>query len=271
VSRARLRVRQAAGNLLFRLAGRPAAAANTLTILMYHAVTATRIDDDGQMSVSVDRFTRQMDELAATGVAIVDLASGVRALAAGTAAPSAAIVFDDGFVGVHDHAAPVLGDRGWPATVFVTTGWVGAPSMPLAETRLGRPMTWSELGVLKGAGFGIGSHTHLHPKLAEISEASMNDELGESSSQIADHLGARPDAFAYPFGAFDAFDPRTRQALVQHGFSVACTTVFGRNMPATDPLALKRFRVSWCDGDGEIARMLAGSYDWYARVQRWQS
>lgn len=270
MSTAKVRVRQAAGDLLFRIAGRPAAAPGTLTILMYHAVTADAMDDDGQMSVSAERFERQMDELAATGAAVVDLASGVRALAAAAPA-SVAIVFDDGFVGVHDHAAPVLQRHGWPATLFVTTAWVGAHTMPLAESRLGRPLTWAEIDALRGAGFTVGSHTHTHAKLAQLSEASMRDELRESSARIADRVGARPETFAYPFGAFDSFDRRTRQALAEAGFRAACTTVFGRNAQAGDPLALKRVRVSWCDGEGEIARMLGGAYDWYARVQRWQS
>ncbi len=272
VSGAGIRVRQAAGDLLFRIAGRPPAAAGTLTILMYHAITATRMDDDGQMSVSAERFARQMDELAATGVEVVDLASGVRALASAPDAPaSAAIVFDDGFVGVHDHAAPLLQRRGWPATAFVTTAWVGASTMPLAEARLGRPLSWTEIAALRDAGFTIGSHTHTHPTLAQMNEASIHDELRESSARLADRLGERPRTFAYPFGAFGNFNDRTRQALMDDGFSVACTTVFGRNTGATDPLTLKRVRVSWCDGDGEIRRLLAGSYDWYARVQRWQS
>jgi peptidoglycan/xylan/chitin deacetylase (PgdA/CDA1 family) len=272
MSSAKLRIRQAAGQLLFQIAGRPAPAPGTLTILMYHAVTATSMNDDGQMSVSANHFTSQMDELASSGVAVVDLAAGVRALRDELSAPaSAAIVFDDGFVGVHDHAAAVLQQRGWPATVFVTTAWVGAPAMPLSEARLGRPLTWAEIDTLHGAGITIGSHTHTHPKLSQVTEVSMRDELRESSARIADRIGARPGTFAYPFGAFDAFDGRTRQALVEEGFQVACTTVFGRNTRSADPLALKRVRVSWCDGDGEIRRMLAGSYDWYAGVQRWQS
>lgn len=269
---AKIRLRQAAGDLIFRFDGRPSAAPGTLTILMYHAVTATPIDDAGQMSVSAHRFARQMDELAGAGVSVVDLAAGVQALAGGPRPPaSAAIVFDDGFVGVHEHAAPVLQRRGWPATVFVTTAWIGAAAMPLADGRLGRPLTWTEIDALRGAGFTIGSHTHTHPKMAQLTEASMREELRESSARIADRVGAPPDTFAYPFGAFDSFDRRTRQALAEAGFRAACTTVFGRNAAGGDPLALKRLRVSWCDGDGAIARMLAGSYDWYARVQRWQS
>jgi peptidoglycan/xylan/chitin deacetylase (PgdA/CDA1 family) len=272
VSTAKIRLRQAAGDALFRIAGRPSAAPGTLTILVYHAVTATPMDDAGQMSVSAERFERQMDELAAAGVAVVDLAAGVQALGAAALAPAAAaVVFDDGFVGVHDQAADVLQRRGWPATVFITTAWIGAPAMPLAEPRLGRPLTWAEIDALRGAGFAIGSHTHTHARLARVSEASMRDELRESSRRIADRVGERPESFAYPFGAFDSFDGRTRQALAEEGFRAACTTIFGRNTPESDPLALKRVRVSWCDGDGEIAKLLAGCYDWYRWVQRAQT
>jgi peptidoglycan/xylan/chitin deacetylase (PgdA/CDA1 family) len=267
-----IRLRQGAGDLVFTLSGRPAPAPGTLTIFMYHAVTRTPFDDAGQMSVSRDRFARQMDELAAAGVAVVDLAAGVRALgSAAPTPPSAAIVFDDGFVGVHDEAAPVLQAHGWRATVFVTTAWVGAPVMPLAEPRLGRPLTWTEIEALRAGGFTIGSHTHTHPKLASLDEPAIREELRESSARIADRTGDRPETFAYPFGAFGSFDARTREALAEAGFRVACTTVSGRNTAATDPLALNRVRVSWCDGDGEITKLAAGAYDWYAWAQRAQT
>jgi peptidoglycan/xylan/chitin deacetylase (PgdA/CDA1 family) len=267
-----IRLRQAAGDLVFALSGRPAAAPGTLTIFMYHAVTRSPFDDAGQMSVSSDRFARQMDEIAAAGIAVVDLATGVRALGSGVAAPpSAAIVFDDGFVGVHDEAAPVLQAHGWPATVFVTTAWVGAATMPLAESGLGRPLTWTEIEALRGGDFTIGSHTHAHPKLAALDDRSIREELRESSARIADRTGDRPETFAYPFGAFGSFDARTRDALADAGFRAACTTVSGRNTAATDPLALNRVRVSWCDGDGEMAKLAAGAYDWYAWVQRAQT
>ena len=251
---------------------RPAGTTCTLTVLMYHAVTASEIDDKGQMSVSIARFERQLSELADAGVHVVDLADGVRALAEGTAAPaSAAIVFDDGFVGVHDHAAAALHRRGWPATVFVTTAWVGAPEMPLAEPPLGRPLTWREIEALHLAGVSIGSHTHTHLRLSQQSDVRVHKELHESTVRIADHVGVRPRTFAYPFGAFDSFDGGTRDALADEGFLVGCTTVCGRNTRATDPLALHRIRVSWCDGEGEIGKMLAGAYDWYAWVQRAQT
>ena len=63
---------------------------------------------------------------------------------------------------------------------------------------------------------------------------------------------------------------RLRDVLSAHGFRAGCTTVAGRNDPSADPLALKRIRVSWCDGDGEVRKAIAGCYDWYRWVQRAQ-
>jgi peptidoglycan/xylan/chitin deacetylase (PgdA/CDA1 family) len=273
----KIRARQAVGRLM-AVAGRHAPQPGTLTVLMYHAVTpASRVsngpfDDPGQMNVSVDRFRRQMAELAASGAPVVALEDGVRALREGApTAGAVSIVFDDGFVGVHDHAAAALAERKFAATVFVTTSWIGRDVMPLADTRLGRPLTWAEVDALARAGFTIGSHTHTHPRLADLGTDEMRAELRRSRAAIADHVGRVPGAFAYPFGAFGTFDARTREILADEGVQVACTTVSGRNRADADPLALRRLRVSWCDGDGEIARLVAGCYDWYRWVQRAQT
>jgi peptidoglycan/xylan/chitin deacetylase (PgdA/CDA1 family) len=124
---------------------------------------------------------------------------------------------------------------------------------------------------LSRRGMSIGSHTHTHPVLASLTREAIDYEIVKSRDAIADRIGRRPEAFAYPFGSFRSFDARTRAAIEAHGFKVACTTVAGRNAPTTDPLALRRIRVSWCDGPGEIRRALAGCYDWYRCVQRMQS
>jgi peptidoglycan/xylan/chitin deacetylase (PgdA/CDA1 family) len=266
----KVRTRQAVGSLLWR-AGRARAQQGTLTVLMYHAVTQGALDEPGQMSVSAERFARQMGELHDSGARVVDLAAGAEALRRGAhESPAVAIVFDDGFVGVHDYAADVLSGHRFSATVFVSTSWIGRVSMPLADARLGRPMTWGEVQQLHGAGFAVGSHTHTHATLAALSEAQMQDEVRRSSAAIADHVGRLPDTFAYPFGSFGTFDARTRAVLRAHGFRAACTTVAGRNDASTELLELKRIRVSRCDGDGEIRKAIAGCYDWYRWVQRLQ-
>jgi peptidoglycan/xylan/chitin deacetylase (PgdA/CDA1 family) len=263
----KVRARQALGSMIWG-AGRRTAAPGTLTVLMYHAVTRDPIDEAGQMSVSVRRFASQMSEVRDSGAMVVDLADAVGRLERRELDRAAvAIVFDDGFVGMHDHAAEILSRYGFASTVFVTTSWVGQDRMPLTGTGLGRPLTWAEVQALHRSGVAIGSHTHTHPRLAQLSDESMRDEIRRSRDLIAEHVGRPPEAFAYPFGSFGTFDARTRAVLAAHGFRAACTTVSGRNDERTDPLTLKRIRISWCDDEGEIRKAIGGCYDWYRGVQ----
>ena len=37
------------------------------------------------------------------------------------------LTFDDGFADVHDHAWPLLRERGLPFTIYLTTAYVGGP------------------------------------------------------------------------------------------------------------------------------------------------
>lgn len=263
----KIRARQALGGVLWQ-AGWRTPSPGTLTVLMYHAVTAGVLDEPGQMSVSASRFASQMAEIRDAGVAVVDLADGVdQLLRGGSDRAAVAVVFDDGFVGVHDQAAEILGRFAFPATVFVTTSWVGLDRMPLSDSALGRPLTWDEVRALHAAGMAVGSHTHTHPRLAALSEDAIEDEIRRSSDAITEQVGRTPDTFAYPFGSFRTFDARTRAVLAARGFRAACTTISGRNDARADPLALKRIRISWCDGAGEVRKAIGGCYDWYRGVQ----
>ncbi len=50
-----------------------------------------------------------------------------------SARPAAVITFDDGYVGVYDHAFPLLQRKGIPAGVFVVTETVGRPQLHLYD------------------------------------------------------------------------------------------------------------------------------------------
>ena len=238
--------RQAAGELVFQATRHRN---NTgLAILMYHAVTETDICDDMQMSVSARRFAAQMAALRELDVDVLSVAEGVTRLRSGNARLAVTVVFDDGFVGVHDYAGEILAAHRIPATIFVTTEWVGRDAFPAGNRLLGRPMTWSEVrSLMQAANCTVGSHGASHAALTDLSSGDVDAELQRSRDAIADATEETPRQFAYPFGTYGAFDGRTRAAIAAAGFEVACTTIWGRNRPATDPLALRRLRVSWCD------------------------
>jgi peptidoglycan/xylan/chitin deacetylase (PgdA/CDA1 family) len=267
----KLAARQAAGEVIFRTP-RPGRRGGRLAILMYHAVTAGDLRDGMQMSVSAAQFASHMASLRTLDADVVSLAEGVARLQQQTDRLAISVVFDDGFVGVHDYAAETLKANRIPATVFVTTDWVGRPAMPAADAALGRPMTWDEIRRLKETcDFTVGSHTATHPVLASLDAAHIQGELQHSREVIAGETGSQPHEFAYPFGTYGTFDARTRAGLEFAGYRIACTTVWGCNDRTSDPRELRRVRVSWCDSPREIRKSLAGSYDWYRTVQRLQA
>lgn len=267
----RVRLRQRVGELLYRC-GYARPHAGSLNVLMYHAVTQEAERDDSQMSVPAALFARHMAILREQRIEVLPLDEGVRRAVAGQlTTPAASVVFDDGFVGVHDCALEVLVRFGIPATVFLVTSWVERPSFPSMDARLGRPLTWAEVRSMAATGqCAIGSHTDTHPVLTRLADEELHRELRRSMETVTEHVGLAPVAFAYPYGSYGAFDRRTRAAIEEEGYRVACTTVWGRHGHREDPLTVKRIRMSWVDTDNELRKSLTGCYDWYRWVQRGQ-
>jgi peptidoglycan/xylan/chitin deacetylase (PgdA/CDA1 family) len=102
-------------------------------ILLYHRV-AEPTTDPFDLAVSSRRFLEHLDVLQSLG-RIQSLAELVRDVGSRRRGPASfALTFDDGY---HDNlsaAKPILEERGAPATVFVTSGFIG-----------GEPFWWDEL------------------------------------------------------------------------------------------------------------------------------
>lgn len=267
----RLRVRQAAGEIPYRLGARRPRP-NSLSVLMYHAVTREELRDPEQQSVSARLFSDQMEAVRELGVRWVSLEEGLRLLKEGwEGPPMASVVFDDGYVGVHDLALEVLVRQRIPPTLFLPTEQVGKPRFQTGSPRWGRPLTWAEVETLvREAGCAVGSHSHSHRALSRLSSGEIRAELKTSRTAIEDRLRKPCRLFAYPYGGVGTFDPRTRRILREEGFTAACTALWGRCSAGTDPLVIPRMRFSWCDTPREIRKSLAGSYDGYSFFQRFR-
>ncbi|MDQ5820872.1 MAG: polysaccharide deacetylase family protein, partial [Actinomycetota bacterium] len=188
-------------------------------ILTYHAV------GQGPAPLFVDRalLAAQLDCIAESGGCVLTVAALADALRAGTLpARAAAITFDDGFASVAD-AAPLLAERGFPATVFCVADHVGrrsdwasqppwAPRLPLLGA--------AELRELVRAGWEVGSHGLGHTSLRHRTIAEIERELTESKLILEQTLESGVRSFAYPYGVV----PRSgHAALSEAGYSAACT------------------------------------------------
>ena len=124
-----------------------------------------------------------------------------------------AVTFDDSYRSVRELGQPVLERLGLPGTVFVPTAYVGTEqpmSWPGIERWVGGehqhelvPMSWPELEVLAQRGWEIGSHTRTHPRLTELDDITLAQELEGSRSDCETTLGLPCRSLAYPFGDED--------------------------------------------------------------------
>ena len=95
-------------------------------ILMYHSVATAPNDATRGLSVAPEAFTEQMALVGDLGLTPVTTAGLAACWRSGRPLPArpVLITFDDGYEGVHRHALPVLAEHGFPATLFVSTGWL---------------------------------------------------------------------------------------------------------------------------------------------------
>ncbi|MFD5571356.1 polysaccharide deacetylase family protein [Streptomyces cadmiisoli] len=224
-------------------------------ILMYHAVAADPNDATRALSVTPDAFARQMDVVADLGLTPVTTADLAARWRTGRPLPPhpVLVTFDDGYEGVHRHALPVLAKHGFPATLFVSTGWLrGAYD---TGGGLDRMLDWDQVRELAGAGVEIGGHSHSHPQLDQLDDDALRHELTRCRDIVTDELGTPPESFAYPYGYSSR---RVRQEVRATGYAQALAVgndLAGRHQ---GPYALRRVTVRRSTGAEEFERLVRG-------------
>lgn len=189
-------------------AGTPPGAPVWVPVLLYHSLDERASPRYRPFSVAPERFDEHLDVIRDRGHTPITAGAFARALldpASPLPGQPVVITFDDGFRDLHEEALPRLVDRGFVATAFIVTGYVGGNTRWLVGIGEGdRPVVgWTELAELAGAGVEIGSHTHLHPQLDVIPRAAMIEELSVSRTILEDRLGQAVDLLAYPYGFHD--------------------------------------------------------------------
>jgi len=84
-----------------------------------------------------------------------------------------------------------------------------------------RFLDWDEARQMQRAGMSIGSHTHTHPLLSQLTESQQREELATSRHLIATELRQPPLAVAFPTGARDSFTAVTRRLARDIGYRAA--------------------------------------------------
>ena len=214
-------------------------------VLMYHRVghPSNRSKTAGQF-VRPKAFTRQMTALARLRLEVIPLEEVARHTRkeARYSARQLAITFDDGFSNLYENAFPVLRHHSYPATIFLIsryTGQINTYHPPEGEI-YERLLSADEILEMRSTGISFGSHSQHHARLTECSSESLIDEVAGSRQDLQQLLNEEIPSFCYPYGAFDN---TVREAVVNAGYTLACSTMKGQNHAGDDPYLLRRINI----------------------------
>ncbi len=120
-------------------------------------------------------------------------------------------------------------------------------------------MTWDMARELTAGGIDVEAHTISHPLMNQLSPAEQFGEIAGSAERIAEEIGRRPRAFAYPVGQRESFDEHAKIAVLRAGISEAYSLYGGATTRADtwDPFDIRRFGVGLTTDAARLGALLA--------------
>src|SRR5215469_6662854 len=180
------------------------------------------------------------------------------------------VTFDDGFEDVVNNAIPELEKRSIPATVFVTTGYLGEAahwwpeSAPQRRQKIANAEKWQRL---RSDRISIGSHTITHPHLPCMTENDARRELQGSRAMLQAMLNRDIRTFSFPYGEYnDELIRWCRDAGYERVFTITPANAFR----SEGEQVTGRVQVEPTDWRLEFRLKLLGAYRWLPYAMLWK-
>ncbi len=205
-----------------------AASSPNAVILQYHHVSDT---SPASTSVKPALFSQHLDYLEQNKFHVLPLTEVTDALRNSRPLPEKTVVitFDDAYKDIYTEAFPLLRKKGWPFTLFVSTGSV--------DKGYGNFLTWAQIGDMARHKATIANHTLNHDHLVE-KKANENKkqwlrrvelDIVSTEARIKEKTGQAVRHFAWPYGETM---PELRALITRLGF-----TGLGQHSGAASPLS----------------------------------
>lgn len=220
----------------------PVAAEAPVPVLMYHSVSDAPAPRTRALSVRPAMFAAQLRYLRRhgfTGLTFGELCQRRRTRQRLPARPIV-LTFDDGYADFIEEVLPILTEQGFPATLFATTGWLRDSARYAAGPPPGRMLSWGQVTELAAARVEVGSHSHSHAQLDQVSESRLRVELASSRRLLEDRLGLPVRSLAYPYGYSSK---RVRAVARQLGYLQAAVVANAVAPADCDPFGVPRLTI----------------------------
>lgn len=214
----------------------------SIPILMYHAIE----ESSSAITVSARLFSWQMSWLQAQKCQVLTLSEIAHLIAKGDGFPERSVVltFDDGFLSQYTEAFPILRHYGFPATIYLVSGYMGSmnnwdgqppwvPRRPLID--------WEKAREMQASGIEFGVHTVNHLRLNQLVREKIKEEIQESKIVIEKELSCKVKHIAYPYGEYN----QVARELASTQFITACSTKTGLVTAQSDRWALERVDIHY--------------------------
>ena len=216
-----------------------------IPILMYHQIDASpaRGTPLRGLTVTPQRFARQMALLRLFGYRGVSMAELEPYLHNSTIGKVVGITFDDGYCNNLEHALPVLLRHGFTATCYAVSNprerrnaWDESIGVP--QKQLFSPADMREW---VKAGMDLGCHTRHHADLPQLNDEMARDEIAGGRRELEDIIGQEVRHFCYPYGHYTK---RDRAMVEDAGYTTATTTQRGCVHAGDDLFELRRVLIA---------------------------
>lgn len=235
---------------------------NKLVILRYHSVSDFRRHE---VNVKIKSFRKQMEFLRRY-CSVISLQEALKILKEKKRLPrrAVAVTFDDGYEDNYTNTYPVLKELKFPATVFLTAGYIGTkrimPHDAGDNPAYNYLLSWNQVMEMVREGITFGSHTLTHANLG-ARWVDVDREIRESKQIIEKRLNAEVWAISYPFGLRRDFNQEVKRLSERAGYTCACSAMNGVNGYRSDIFALKRIGVEASDTMFTFRAKLNGALD----------
>jgi O-antigen biosynthesis protein len=229
-------------------------------ILMYHSVANHVSSKFRRWSISPEMFDAHLAFLRDSGyvpLTVTKIAQAVKDPSIALPEKAVGITFDDGFEDFHTHALPILARNGFPATLYITSGYIGETSEWLSDDGEGnrRMLNWKQTREIADYGIEIGAHSLFHYELDTLNLEHAEEEISGSKALLEQRLERKIHSFAYPHGYYNR---KVRELVIQAGFSSACAVKHGMSSRCDDPFALARIIVPGHADTEMLSNLLKG-------------